>query len=339
MLQSRVGFACKYMHEDQDLPKPKLEKIQRQYNGRSVSLTSLRKMNDAQSYEKICEVVKFNLSCYRTLAEYVSKLPVKQRMLRLGSDLCPLYTHNEYNKHYNTLYMKDMIGHELSLIGEFCRDNDIRLSMHPGQFVSIVSDNPDVVDRSLQELEYHAMIATQMGYGDQFQDFKINVHLSGNNGASSFNNVYQRMSMALRNMLTLENDEYVCGIDDLFKLANKVPIVLDIHHHWIKYDEYIEPNDSRIKIIKDSWRGVRPVIHYSYSNEDVFPDGFVHDRFYTVSELARMGIKRGKLRAHSRMYPNMMVNQWALSHLEWADIMCEAKNKNIASTQICSLIN
>ena len=43
------------------------------------------------------------------------------------------------------------------------------------------------------------------------------------------------------------------------------------------------------------------------------------------------GYKRQQLRAHSDFMWNNAMNQWALTHLEWADIMVEAKGKNLAS--------
>lgn len=337
-LNSRIGFACKYMHHDQYLPKKELENIQRAYNGKTATITNLRKLTRKEAYDKIKEIVVFNMTCYENLISYVAKLPYNQKMLRLGSDLLPGYTHTEFCEFYDIPEMVDLIGNKLSYIGELSREYDIRLSMHPGQYVSVASENPEIVNNALLDLEYHAYIAKEMGYGKEFQDFKINVHLSGKKGISGFLSIYPKFSEHLRNMLTLENDEYVCGIDDLLPLADKVPIVLDIHHHWIKYDEYIKPNDNRIELIKKSWRGVKPVIHYSYSSEEVFPVDFKHDKLYSLNELLDLGLKRNKLRAHSSMYPNNHANMWALSHLSWADIMCEAKSKNLASSQLAELV-
>jgi hypothetical protein len=46
------------------------------------------------------------------------------------------------------------------------------------------------------------------------------------------------------------------------------------------------------------------------------------------------GYKKGKLRAHSDFMWNDALNEWALSHNEWADIMCESKAKNLASFEL-----
>ncbi|MCQ6458593.1 hypothetical protein, partial [Vibrio parahaemolyticus] len=73
---------------------------------------------------------------------------------------------------------------EFAKIGNIARQQDVKLSFHPGQFTVLASDNPDVVNRSIDEFEYHTDMARMMGYGDRFHSdgFKINVHISGRNG-------------------------------------------------------------------------------------------------------------------------------------------------------------
>jgi len=50
--------------------------------------------------------------------------------------------------------------------------------------------------------------------------------------------------------------------------------------------------------------------------------------------LLEAGHKKAKLRAHSDWYPNPVVNEYALSFLDYADIMCESKMKNLASIEL-----
>ena len=177
-------------------------------------------------------------------------------------------------------------------------------------------------------------MARWMGYGKQFQDFKINVHISGRRGPQGIKDVMQRLTPEARNMITIENDEMTWGIDASAELADTCALVLDIHHHWIKTGEYIESNDVRVEKIIESWRGVRPVIHYSVSREDVLVGHNASDRPILESLLA-VGHKKQKLRAHSNFYWNDAVNSWALSHWQWADILCESKAKNLSSFELC----
>jgi UV DNA damage repair endonuclease len=202
--------------------------------------------------------------------------------------------------------------------------------MHPGQFTVLASASEGIVDRSIEEFEYHTDMARWMGYGKTFQDFKINVHISGKQGPDGIKRVMSRLSPEARNCITIENDEISWGLDASLELVDTCALVLDIHHHWINTGEYIEANDDRVKRVIDSWRGVRPVIHYSVSREDVLRDHPGHTR-PSLSTLLETGHKKAKLRAHSNFYWNTAVNEWALSFRDQFDIMCESKAKNLSS--------
>ena len=173
-------------------------------------------------------------------------------------------------------------------------------------------------------------MARWMGYGKKFQDYKINVHISGRQGPEGIRAAYKRLSPEARNCITIENEEISYGLNDCLSISDIVPIVLDIHHHWCREGEYINARDDRCKRVIDSWRGTRPVIHYSCSREDVL-EGHDAQTKPDHALLLEAGFKKQKLRAHSDFYWNDAVNQWALSHSQWADIMCESKGKNIAS--------
>jgi UV DNA damage endonuclease len=98
----------------------------------------------------------------------------------------------------------------------------------------------------------------------------------------------------------------------------------------VKTGEYISCQDARVRQVQDSWKGVRPVIHYSLSREDYLVGHNVNVKPCLDTLLAE-GRKKQKLRAHSDMMWNTTCNTWALEHAEWADVMVEAKSKNLAS--------
>ena len=218
-------------------------------------------------------------------------------------------------------------------VGDTARALDVRVSMHPGQFTVLASEDPEIVERSIEEFEYHADIIRWMGFGRKFQDFKCNVHISGRKGPAGIKDVLKRLSPEARNTITIENDENSWGLEASLELANDLALVLDVHHHWVKTGEYIEANDGRIRKIIDSWRGDRPVLHYSISREDVIPTNTANVR-PDYSSLLSQGYKKAKMRAHSDYCWNTACNDWVLTFWEDFDIMVEAKMKNLASTQL-----
>jgi UV DNA damage repair endonuclease len=317
----RVGFACK-IQEEHDTPLSG-------FNIKSTTIKWLESQSKDRAVERLWDLAKTNLDVLKKQIEWVGKLPAEQRMFRLSSDILVAYTHPDWEWFYHENDVMDLLDKKFKQVGDRARELDVRLSFHPGQFCVLASENPEVVDRSLQEFEYHCDIIRYMGYGREFQDFKCNVHIGGKLGPEGIKQAVRSLSREARNVLTIENAEFSWGIDASLELAETCALVLDIHHHWIMSGEYIEPNDSRVQRMWESWRGVRPVIHYSLSRENVVVD---HDPKVqpNLNELLKQGFTRAKLRAHSDYYWNERCNQWAMSFLPYADIMLEAKEKNLA---------
>ena len=326
----RIGFACKYMHDDQTLSKKVLEEIQRPLNTKSTTVAWLNRQTQDVAEQRLWDIMIHNTESARRLVEYVASLPKDRRMVRLGSDILPVYTEPSWSYFWRRNDIVDVLVHRFSTIGDLARRTGVRLSFHPGQFCVLASDTPGIVERSIEEFEYHADMARWMGYGRSFQDFKINVHIAGRQGPEGIKRVIPRLSTEARNTLTIENDEMSWGLNSSLELVDHCALVLDIHHHWIRNGEYIEANDDRVKRIIDSWRGVRPVIHYSVSREDLLL-GHCGNTRPDLNALLEQGYKKAKLRAHSDYYWNNAVNDWALTFRDQFDIMCESKAKNLAS--------
>ena len=332
-MTQRIGFACKYMHPDQTQSKKLLEEIQRPLNTKSTTVQWLNRQTRKDAEQRLWDIMVHNIESYRKLIEYVGSLPQDLRMVRLGSDVLPVYTQHDWRYFWGLPDVREYCAKHFATVGETARRLDVRLSMHPGQFTVLASDNDEIVERSIEEFEYHTDVIRWMGYGQSFQDFKCNVHISGRKGPAGIKDALRRLSPEARNCITIENDENKWGIDASLELCNDLALVLDIHHHWCREGEYIEPTDDRFRRIIDSWRGVRPVIHYSVSRKDLLQnfDPGVRPNMATLLE---GGYKKAKLRAHSDFMWNDAVNDWALTFREHADIMVESKCKNLASIEL-----
>ena len=327
---NRIGFACKYMHSDQTQKKKLLEEIQRPLNTRSTTVAWLNRQTKEVAEERLWDIMVHNIQSYMNLICYVGGLPNELRMVRLGSDCLPVYTQQDWSYFWRKPDVVAYCEKNFANVGKRARELDVRVSMHPGQFTVLASDTPEIVERSIEEFEYHTNVFRWMGYGKSFQDAKCNVHISGRQGPAGIQRALPRLSQEARNIITIENDEMSWGIDASLELANDLALVLDIHHHWVASGEYIQPTDDRFLRIVDSWRGVRPVIHYSVSREDLLV-GHDPNVLPNMDELLEQGFKKQKLRAHSDFMWNSAVNDWALSFRDYADIMVESKAKNLAS--------
>jgi len=333
MTAKRIGFACKYMHPDQKQKKKLLEEIQRPLNTKSTTVAWLNRQTRDVAEQRLWDIMVHNIQSFYNLIEYVGDLPNELRMVRLGSDVLPVYTQPDWCYFWKRPDVVAYCEKHLARVGTLAKSNGVRLSMHPGQFTVLASDSDDIVNRSIEEFEYHVDVIRWMGYGQTFQDFKCNVHISGRKGPQGIIDVLPRLSPEARNTITIENDEMSWGLDASLELEKHVALVLDIHHHWVRTGEYILPTDRRFDRVIESWRGVRPVIHYSVSKEDLlaeWPDNELPDMEFLLMN----GFKKQKLRAHSDMMWNNAVNDWALEFNDYADIMVESKCKNLASIDL-----
>ena len=326
----KIGFACKWIDTPEQVNGIKSTDDCKKYNTGTTTISWLNRQTRDVAEQKLWDLMVQNIKATQALVDRVGELDETFRMVRISSDLLPAYTQDDWSYFWHRTDVRDYCDTHFRLIGDSARRSGTRLSFHPGQFTVLASDREDVVNRSIAEFEYHADMARWMGYGRTFQDFKINVHISGRAGPSGIKAVIPRLSTEARNCLTIENDEISWGLDSSLELVNDCALVLDLHHHWIKTGEYIEETDPRISMVIDSWRGARPVVHYSVSREQHLPT-HCRDTLPHLATLMEAGHKRAHLRAHSNFYWNKAANQWALSHGTWADIMCESKGKNLAS--------
>ena len=329
----KIGFACKWIDTPDQVNGIHKDSDAKQYNTGSTTVSWLNRQSRDVAEQKLWDLMVGNIEATRRLVERVSTLDPALRMVRISSDILPVYTHDTFADYWRQPDVVSYAETAFKRVGDIARDRGVRLSMHPGQFTVLASDNPGIVERSIAEFEYHTDMARWMGYGKTFQDFKINVHISGKQGPDGIRRAYGKLTPEARNCITIENEENSWGLNDCLSISDIVPIVLDVHHHWIREGEYISADDDRVKRVVDSWRGVRPTCHYSVSREDYLVG---HDRTTAPvhAQLLLDGYKKQKLRAHSDFYWNHKTNEWAITFLNQFDIMCESKGKNLASMEL-----
>ncbi len=86
-------------------------------------------------------------------------------------------------------------------IGEFIKENRIRISIHPNQFVILNSKQERIVENSIRELQYHSKLLDEMKLSF---DAKIQIHVGGIFGnketaKDDFINNYNKLEEQLRN--------------------------------------------------------------------------------------------------------------------------------------------
>lgn len=325
MSQIRVGSACVWLQHD----GAKLQEI----SLRTTTVRYVSGLDEKTRTEFLYALVHHNLDALESQIQILAQQPRCLRMWRIGSDLLPLFTHAIAKPIYQQTVFRSIIQEKLKNIGYMARHHDIRLSFHPGQFVVLASQNPAIRTNSMRELKYHCDLFTAMGYsGWHDQGVAVNVHVGVKNAAvAEMRAALQSAPENVQNFITLENDEFSWGTTEIVDtFGDLVPVVLDVHHHWIHTGRRLQPNDPLVKRVADTWRGVQPKLHLAMSKPELCTD--VKDPKLRLSELLRMGRTRAALRAHSDTAWHAHSINYA-SQFGW-DIMYEGKNKNLGAREI-----
>ena len=146
----RIGFACK-IQESQGKANPSL-------NTKTTTLTWLNKQTKSVAVERLHDIARDNIQTLLRQMQWLADQPKHLRIFRMSSDLLPAYTHDDWTWAYFDQDMVNMLSTGFAKVGELARKHDIKISFHPGQFCVLASENPGVVENSIQEFEYHCDI-------------------------------------------------------------------------------------------------------------------------------------------------------------------------------------
>lgn len=180
---------------------------------------------------------------------------------RINSQILPLKTHPQVGYQIKDLPQADMIIQNFKACGEYSREHDIRTTFHPDQFIVLSSPDPDVVKRSIAELEYQAEVSHWINAD------VINIHAGGvyNDKPSALKRLSRTIDSLpdpIRKRLTLENDDKSYSPKDLLPVCRDmgVPLVYDIHHHRC-FKDSLGTRDATYLAV-DTWDR-EPLFHIS----------------------------------------------------------------------------
>lgn len=149
------------------------------------------------------------------------------------------------------------MSEEVRRVGDRAISLNIRLVLHPDQFVVLSSDKPDVVKNSIKILATHALIMDMLGQPrDPYA--LLNIHGGKGDRSLQLKSVIRDLPESIRSRLTFENDEYAYSSSELLEvcLDTAVPLVFDAHHHVIHehLESYNDPNVAEmLAAAKTTW--------------------------------------------------------------------------------------
>ena len=192
------------------------------------------------------------------------------RHYRVSSTLFPLLTDHTLELRYSYIHRIDEITDNLRNAGDWARSHDITLSSHPDQFNVLSSYNPDVVDKTIRELDHQSAVLDMMGCPQDYSaPMCLHLNKTPNLKAETVEEYVQRFlhnlsrcSPGVRNRLVLENEDkayWTC--ENLHThFGSHLPLVYDNLH------DTCNPSwDSahNVKVFRETWGEHTPVFHWS----------------------------------------------------------------------------
>jgi UV DNA damage endonuclease len=249
------------------------------------------------------------------------------RMYRMASGLVPYGSHPDMPRFHGQV---EECAEGLAALGKRARAAGLRLSFHPGQYVVLNSERPELRRAAAADLELQASVLDTMGMGPEAV---IVLHVGGGAGGKEeamdrFMAGFEMLGERARTRLTIENDDSRFGLADVLRLSARagLRVVWDVHHHHC-YDPDRVPEDEALRLALATWDGsTTPKVHYSS------PRTAVEERRRRKGRRVEKRIVLPPLRAHADLIDPSGFEQFLrgpAAGLE-LDVMLEAKAKDLA---------
>lgn len=266
------------------------------------------------SEKRIQDVVKNNLRCLQNILRYNLKHDLL--FFRISSDLVPFASHPicKFN------WMKVFRG-EFESIGNLIKNNKMRISMHPGQYVLLNAMDEKIRSRSIAELTYHCNVLDSLGLDTSA---KIQIHVGGAYGdkiqaLTRFVNVCESLESSIRSRLVIEHDERLFSLKDCLDIHARtgIPVVFDTLHHRLL----------------NNGESLPEAIHKASCTWDKKHDGILMVDYSDQEEGERLGAHSYDINLESFRHFLQCIKEFDF------DLMLEIKDKEKSALQAKSIID
>lgn len=214
------------------------------------------------SEQRFQQTVENNLNCLLKLLEWNKQNNIL--FFRMSSDIIPFASHSVCEFDW-----KNHFSQKLKEIGNFVKQNNMRISMHPDQFVLINALNQDIVQRSIAELEYHCDFLDCLGLD---KTAKVQIHVGGMYGNKKsaiqrFIEQYNKLPDKIKSRLVIENDDRLFSLTDCLEInkSTGIPILFDNFHHSCLNNG--EPLPQAMALAAKTWKKQDGILMCDYSSQ------------------------------------------------------------------------
>jgi UV DNA damage endonuclease len=212
--------------------------------------------------ERLRELIAVNLERLGTVLRFNVAHGI--RLFRISSGVITIGSHP-----VNTIRWWEEFAEQLAALGDYIRQHDLRVSVHPGQHTVLSALDARVVQAAVDDLVYHGRLLDALGVDSRH---KIVLHVGGAYGDKTtacqrWAARFSELPASVQARLVVENDERLFGVEDVLRLSAETgaPVVFDALHHAV-YSGEDPALPSLLERVFQTWRPDRdgvPKIHFS----------------------------------------------------------------------------
>ena len=117
-MTKRIGFACKWIDHAGQVNGIDAKDDAKKYNTGSTTVAWLNRQTKEVAEQKLWDLMVGNIESTRLLVERVGQLDQNLRMVRLSSDMLPVYTQSDWAYFWRRNDVRDYCDRHLLAVGD-----------------------------------------------------------------------------------------------------------------------------------------------------------------------------------------------------------------------------
>ena len=262
---------------------------------RTMTYKTFTSMNREDALLKLSGIIHNNFNVTYKVMEHCVVSGIKG--YRVSSDLMPVLNHPDVLMQVEDLPQYGFIEYEIKKIKRFISENDLKVSAHPSEYITLTTDDTKAIQNSILDLETHAKIFDWFGLPQDYSA-PLNIHCRKDGEpdviSGAFMNTFDKLSDSVKNRLVIEVNDNVKGVWSVKNLVkyfydqHNIPITFDTLHHKFLHGD-LSDKDA-FELAYSTWN-TTPVFHYSEGIGDTrnhagmatgIPDSYGYDVVWDV---------------------------------------------------------
>lgn len=291
-VQTNLGLVC-ITHSEEVRYKTTTRKI-------------LLALDDAAQTEKLRTIYAENIARLRKAIEFCTANNI--RLYRMTSNLFPFADEGKGAE------ILGKFAEDLAETGTGALEKNIRLVLHPDQFVVLSSDSESVIENSIKILKMHARTMDLLKQ-PRSERAVINIHGGKGNRSDKLVQTIEKLPEEIRSRLTLENDEHAYGSAQILDVCRRaeVPFVFDAHHHVCreKLEDYNHESVAEMFCAaRETWKSPENQLVHISNGREKFTDRAHSDLVFTMPDVFRFAPWIEVEAKHKELAISRLQNDW-----------------------------